>query len=89
VKWLSSEPLLEPLKFKTLSMFDWVVIGASTGSSLAAPFAPSFEWVVDLYNQARDSGCNVYLKHNLFGSADGREPGMKPVREWPRQRKEP
>lgn len=84
VKWLSCEPLLEPLKFTTLSMFDWVVIGASTGSTLADPFAPPFEWVVDLYQQARESGCKIYLKHNLFASSDGRGPGMKPVREWPR-----
>jgi protein gp37 len=84
VKWLSCEPLLEPLRFTSLSMFDWVVIGASTGSTLAPPFAPPFEWVVDLYSQARASGCKVYLKHNLFGSSDGREPGMQPIHEWPR-----
>lgn len=84
VKWLSCEPLLEWLKFRSLAMFDWVVIGASTGSSLVAPFAPPFEWVDDLYQQARASGCKVYLKHNLFGSAEGRGPGMQPVHEWPR-----
>ena len=84
VKWLSCEPLLEPLKFTSLAMFDWVVIGASTGSTLAAPFAPPFEWVADLYTQARKSGCKVYLKHNLFSSEEGRTPGMKPIHEWPR-----
>ena len=30
VKWLSLEPLLAPLEFSDLSMFDWVVIGAQT-----------------------------------------------------------
>jgi protein gp37 len=84
VKWLSCEPLLEPLKFTSLSMFDWVVIGASTGSTLVAPFAPNFEWIADLYNQARAAGCRVYLKHNLFGSEEGRSPGMQAIREWPR-----
>jgi protein gp37 len=81
VKWLSCEPLLEPLKFSSLAMFDWVVIGASTGSTLVAPFAPPFEWVADLYLQAKRSGCKVYLKHNLFGAEDGRSPGMKPIHE--------
>jgi protein gp37 len=57
VKWLSCEPLLEPLKFTSLAMFDWIVIGASTGSTLVPPFAPRFEWVVDLYEQARAAGC--------------------------------
>lgn len=84
VKWLSCEPLLEPLRFDSLEMFDWVVIGASTGSTQAKPFAPPIEWVFDLYSQAKAAGCHVYLKHNLFGSDDGRTPGMQPVREWPR-----
>jgi protein gp37 len=84
VKWLSCEPLLEPLKFKSLAMFDWVVIGASTESTLAAPFAPPFNWVADLYRQAHDAGCRIYLKHNLFCAAEGRDPGMQAVREWPR-----
>jgi protein gp37 len=84
VRWLSCEPLLEPLKFSSLVMFDWVVIGASTGSQQAEPFAPPFEWVTDLYQQARAAGCRVYLKHNLFGSQDGRAPGMQPIHEWPR-----
>lgn len=84
VKWLSCEPLLEPLKFSSLAMFDWVVIGASTGSTLAEPFAPQFEWVADLYTQAKKAGCRVYLKHNLFGSDEGRGPGMQAIHEWPR-----
>jgi protein gp37 len=83
IKWLSCEPLLEPLKFKSLAMFDWVVIGASTGSSLAAPFAPQFEWVSDLYQQARNAGCKVYLKHNLFGT-QGAAPGMQGIHQWPK-----
>lgn len=84
VKWLSCEPLLEPVKFESLEMFDWVVIGACTASSGAPEFAPPFDWVIDLYQQARDAGCKVYLKHNLFGARAGAEPGMAPVREWPR-----
>jgi protein gp37 len=80
VRWLSCESLLEPLKFDSLAMFDWVVTGASTGSTLAPPF----EWVVDLYQQARAADCRIYLKHNLFGSAAGRTPGMQAVQEWPK-----
>ncbi len=33
VKWLSLEPLLAPLEFSDLSVFDWVVIGAQGGGS--------------------------------------------------------
>ena len=84
VRWLSCEPLLEPLQFSSLEMFDWVVIGASTGSQQAEPFAPPFDWVCDLYQQARAAGCRVYLKHNLFSAEDGHDPGMQAIREWPR-----
>ncbi|MET7933450.1 DUF5131 family protein [Streptomyces sp. NPDC005322] len=83
VKWLSLEPLLEPLEFTDLSMFDWVVIGAQTEtrqpSGTVPAFAPPFEWVARLVAQAREAGCRVHLKPNLF---NGR-PGMKPIDEYP------
>lgn len=85
VKWLSLEPLLEPLEFTDLSMFDWVVIGAQTetrqpGGTVPA-FAPPFEWVARIVAQAREAGCRVHLKPNLF---NGR-PGMQPIDEYPQQ----
>ena len=83
VKWLSLEPLLEPLEFEDLSMFDWVVIGAQTEtrqpSGTVPAFAPPFEWVARLVAQAREAGCRVHLKPNLF---NGR-PGMQPIDEYP------
>lgn len=83
VKWLSLEPLLEPLGFEDLSMFDWVVIGAQTEtrqpSGTVPAFAPPFEWVARLVAQAREAGCRVHLKPNLF---NGR-PGMQPIDEYP------
>ncbi len=83
VKWLSLEPLKEPLEFKDLSVFDWVVIGAQTEtrqpSGTVPGFAPPFEWVARLVTQAREAGCRVHLKPNLF---NGR-PGMQPIDEYP------
>lgn len=67
VRWLSCEPLLEPLKFTSLEMFDWVVIGAQTRSTQAPEFQPPWEWVEDLIFQARQAGCRVYLKTNVIG----------------------
>lgn len=70
VKWLSLEPLLEPLEFSDLSMFDWVVIGAQTethqpdGVTVPA-FSPPPEWVVRLTDQAKEAGCKVHWKPNL------------------------
>lgn len=68
LKWLSCEPLLEPLKFSSLKMFDWVVIGGQSRSSETPDFWPPLEWIIDLYNQAREAGCKVYLKPNALSN---------------------
>lgn len=90
VKWLSLEPLKEPLEFSDLSMFDWVVIGAQTETwqgegadrKQVPAFAPPFDWVVRLVAQAREAGCRVHLKPNLV---NGR-PGMQLPDEYPIER---
>ena len=83
VKWLSLEPLKEPLEFTDLSMFDWVVIGAQTETrqpdGTVPGFAPPFEWVARIVLQAREAGCRVHLKPNLI---NGR-PGMQIPDEYP------
>lgn len=82
VKWLSLEPLREPLEFADLSMFDWVVIGAQTATiqpgGRVPAFAPEFEWVARLVSQAREAGCKVHLKPNLR-----KDPGMQMPDEYP------
>lgn len=65
LKWLSIEPMLEPIKFDDLSMFDWVVIGGQSRSSQAPEFFPDPRWVHDLTSQAIDAGCKVYWKENI------------------------
>lgn len=83
IKWLSLEPLREPLQFDDLSMFDWVVIGAQTASTqpdgFHPAFAPEFDWVVDIYLKAREAGCQVHFKPNIM---DGK-PGMRFPDEYP------
>jgi protein gp37 len=82
VKWLSLEPLLEPLEFTDLSMFDWVVIGAQTATrqpdGAVAAFQPPWEWVIDITKQAKDAGCKVHWKPNLHHG-----PGMIWPDEYP------
>ena len=52
--WLSVEPMLEPLKFTRLDLFDWVVIGGASASSATAgspatpEWKPPFLWIADL-----------------------------------------
>lgn len=90
VKWLSLEPLREPLEFADLSMFDWVVIGAQTETrqpgKVMPAFAPPFEWVSRIVAQAREAGCRVHLKPNLLGAVNPQLPGMQMPDEYPEPR---
>jgi protein gp37 len=87
VKWLSLEPLLAPLKFNDLSMFDWIVIGSQSATEQpdghVAEFAPPLEWVGRLVAQARECGCKVYCKPNLLGIPNPQSPGMQLPQEEP------
>lgn len=82
VKWLSLEPLREPLEFTDMSVFDWVVIGAQTETrqpdGVVEAFAPPFEWVARIVAQAREAGCRIHMKPNLRAN-----PGMKLLNEYP------
>lgn len=78
VRWLSIEPLLEPLHFESLEMFDWIVVGAQTSTAAEKAVAPKFEWVADLVAQARRDGVRVHLKPNLLSA-----PGMELPDEYP------
>lgn len=82
VKWLSLEPLREPLEFADLSMFDWVVIGAQTATQQpdgnVPAFAPDAKWVVRITQQAIEAGCKVHWKPNLRAN-----PGMRWLDEYP------
>jgi protein gp37/ParB-like chromosome segregation protein Spo0J len=87
IKWLSLEPLREPLQFDDLSMFDWVVIGAQTASTqpdgFHPAFAPEFDWVVDIYQKAREGGCAVHFKPNLIDGKSRDWVGMQFPDEYP------
>lgn len=82
VKWLSLEPLREPLEFTDLTMFDWVVIGAQTETrqptGTVAAFSPPAEWVIRITHQALEAGCRVHWKPNLRTG-----PGMQWLDQYP------
>lgn len=69
VRWISLEPMLEPIKFTDLSWCNLVVIGSQTSTNQPGgpvpAFAPEFDWIVDVVNQCRDAGVPYYLKANL------------------------
>lgn len=85
VKWISLEPMLEPIKFNDIGWCDLVVIGSQTSTNQpdghVPEFAPEFDWVVDVVNQCRDAGVPYYLKANLGMD----RPGMKLPKMEPRR----
>jgi protein gp37 len=66
VKWLSCEPLLEPLRFRHLNRFNLIVIGGASESRHTPRWIPPFAWLDDLMRQADAAGCRVFLKSNLY-----------------------
>jgi protein gp37 len=83
IRWLSIEPLLEPLVFKRLNLFKWVVIGGASKSSKTPAFHPPFPWIIDIYAQAKAAGCQVYMKTNLLGNRVLELPFDAPIKKDP------
>ena len=77
VKWLSVEPMLEPLKFERLDLFDWIVIGGASSSNKTPAWVPPIDWIFDLHQQAREAGCKIYYKTNCGMTDDLR------IKEFP------
>jgi protein gp37 len=68
ILWLSIEPMLEPLTFKRLDLFDWMVVGGAAQSMRTPEFRPPGRWIADLYRQADAAGVKIFEKTNLHGN---------------------
>jgi len=79
IRWLSVEPMLEPLVFSHLDRFHWIVIGGSKASNSTPTWKPPHKWIVDLERQADEAGVRVYMKTNLLGSRRLEMPFDAPV----------
>lgn len=79
VKWLSCEPLIEPLHFQDLGAFQWVVIGGSSRSTQTPEWHPPRRWITDLEHEVWRTGGKVYEKTNLYPC----DVGEARVREYP------
>lgn len=64
VKWLSLEPMIEPLTFSRPELFNWVVIGGASKSTQTPEWVPPAEWIVRVASQFLDHGASIYLKTN-------------------------
>jgi len=76
VKWLSIEPLLEPIEFD-FTLVDWVVIGGASASTQTPDWRPPRQWVIDLTARAKKAGCQVYWKTNLNPERLREYPGVE------------
>jgi protein gp37 len=65
VKFVSCEPLREPIEFERIGIFDWIIIGGQSRSSGASEMQPEWAWVERLLYQAREEQVAVYFKPNL------------------------
>lgn len=81
VKWLSVEPMIEPLLFSRLDLFQWLVIGGASRSSNLPAWTPPIDWIVDLHRAGRMAECKIYYKTNCGMSDDLR------IREFPWQKR--
>ena len=65
VKFVSCEPLFEPVVFNTLEHIDWVIIGARSATSTGPELQPKLDWVLSLLRQTKAAGIPAYCKPNL------------------------
>lgn len=70
LKFLSLEPLLEPLSNLDLTGIDWVIVGGESGPK-ARPMKP--EWVTDLRDQCRSAHVPFFFKQ--WGGANKKKTG--------------
>ena len=68
VFWLSIEPMLEPIKFTRLHLFNLIVIGGAARSMRTPEWRPPHRWILDVVAQADAAGCKVFEKTNLYGN---------------------
>lgn len=72
IRFVSCEPLTEPIRIPKGKVLDWVIIGGRSRNVNLPEFQPKWEWVVGLVNDAKANGSKVYLKPNL-----------RPLKEYP------
>jgi ParB/RepB/Spo0J family partition protein len=64
VRWLSLEPLLDPIEMDW-ALFQWIVIGGASASRETPDWQPPKRWLWDITFAAQAAGCAVYHKDNL------------------------
>lgn len=63
--FVSCEPLLEPIEFEDIGIFDWLIIGGQSKTRKCPAFQPKWKWVYNLTKDATENKVKVYWKPNL------------------------
>jgi protein gp37 len=66
VLWAGCEPLLEPLQFSKLHLFDRIVLGGASATPHSPAWYPPLRWIDDKRREARAAGSSLYEKSNLL-----------------------
>lgn len=64
LKWVSFEPLLEPMPDLALDHIDWVVVGGESHANASTRREMDHRWAVDILEQCRDAGIPFYFKQS-------------------------
>jgi protein gp37 len=80
ILWLSVEPMLEPITFTRLELFDWCVIGGAAVSSRTPAFKPPGRWIHNLRVACDAADVKVYEKTNLLGNRILELPSNVPIK---------
>lgn len=72
ITFISSEPMMQPIRIPSTAHIDWVIIGGRSRSTGMPEGQPEWQWVVDLVDDAKSMDAKVYLKPNL-----------RPLKEFP------
>jgi protein gp37 len=90
IKWLSCEPLLEPLNLRPYlgpNRINWVVVGGE-GSDIRNPPRPcELDWMRDIQEQCHEAGVAFFCKQKgtiLAKAMRLRHPHGARMEEWPR-----
>src|SRR5271155_1261394 len=83
VHFLSVEPLLAPISFKSLADIEWIIVGGESGPT-PRPMAPS--WVLDIQAQCTSAGIPFFFKQwgGVNKKAAGRILSGKTFDEFPK-----
>jgi protein gp37 len=66
VLWVGCEPMLEPILFNRLHLFNRLVIGGASATQHSPAWYPPLRWVDDKRREARAAGCSLFEKSNLL-----------------------